>query len=150
MVRVLKPWSTNLAKRQVKSPKVYIRDSGLLHRLLDVRDRVVLEKHPKVGASWEGFVIENIIRAIGAEEGRCYFWATHSGPEIDLVVQTDAGRLRGFEVKRTSSPTVTRSMRSAMADLQLRSLDLVHAGDDTFQLAKNIRALAATRLLDDL
>ena len=150
MVRVLKPWSANLAKRQVKSPKVYIRDSGLLHRLLDVRDRVVLEKHPKVGASWEGFVIENIIRAIGAEEGRCYFWATHSGPEIDLVVQTDAGRLRGFEVKRTSSPTVTRSMRSAMADLQLRSLDLVHAGDDTFQLAKNIRALAATRLLDDL
>ena len=150
MVRVLKPWSTNLAKRQVKSPKVYIRDSGLLHRLLDVRDRVVLEKHPKVGASWEGFVIENIIRAVGAEEGRCYFWATHSGPEIDLVVQTDAGRLRGFEVKRTSSPTVTRSMRSAMADLQLRSLDLVHAGDDTFQLAKNIRALAATRLLDDL
>ena len=150
MVRVLKPWSTNLGKRQVKSPKVYIRDSGLLHRLLDIGNRVALERHPKVGASWEGFVIENIIRAIGAEGGRCYFWATHSGAEIDLVVQTGTGRLRGFEIKRTSSPTVTRSMRSAMTDLQLRSLDLVHAGDDSFPLAKNIRAVAASRLLEDL
>ena len=150
MVRVLKPWSANLGKRQVKSPKIYIRDSGLLHRLLDIGNRIALEKHPKVGASWEGFIIENIIRAIGAESGRCYFWATHSGGEVDLVVQTGTGRLRGFEIKRTSSPTVTRSMRSAMADLQLRSLDLVHAGDHSFPLAKNIRAVAAGRLLEDL
>ena len=150
MVRVLKPWSTNVAKRQVKSPKVYIRDSGLLHRLLDIRDPVALERHPKVGASWEGFMIESIIRAMGAEDGRCYFWATHSGAEIDLVVQTGTGRLRGFEIKRTSSPTVTRSMRSAMTDLQLRSLDLVHAGEDSFPLARNIRAVAAGRLLRDL
>ena len=150
MVRVLKPWSTNLAKRQVKSPKVYIRDSGLLHRLLDISDRVALERHPKVGASWEGFMIESIIRTIGAEGGRCYFWATHSGAEIDLVVQTGTGRLRGFEIKRTSSPTVTRSMRSAMTDLELRSLDLVHAGEDSFPLARNIRAIAAGRLLQDL
>ena len=150
MVRVLKPWSTNLAKRQVKSPKVYIRDSGLLHRLLDIGNQIALERHPKVGASWEGFVMENIIRAIGAEDSRCYFWATHSGAEIDLVVQTGTGRLRGFEIKRTSSPTVTRSMRSAMTDLQLRSLDLVHAGGHSFPLAKNIRAVAAGRLLEDL
>ncbi|MCY3812639.1 MAG: ATP-binding protein [Gammaproteobacteria bacterium] len=150
MVRVLKPWRTNLGKRQVKSPKVYIRDSGLLHRLLDVRDRVALERHPKVGASWEGFVIENVIRAIGAEPGRCYFWAAHAGPEIDLVVQTGAGRLRGYEIKRTSAPAVTRSMRSAMADLELRSLDVIHAGDRTFPLGKNIRAVAAGRLLEDL
>lgn len=150
MVRVLKPWSTNLAKRQVRSPKVYIRDSGLLHRLLDIGDRVALERHPKVGASWEGFMIESIIRAMRAEGGRCYFWATHSGAEIDLVVQTGTGRLRGFEIKRTSSPTVTRSMRSAMTDLQLRSLDLVHAGEDSFPLARNIRAIAAGRLLQDL
>ena len=150
MVRVLKPWYVNIGKRQIKSPKVYIRDSGLLHHLLDIKDRAALDRHPKVGASWEGFVIENIVRALGVETGRCYFWGTHSGPEIDLVVQTGAGRLRGFEIKRTSSPTLTRSMRSAMADLELRSLDLIHAGDETFPLAKKVRAVAAGRLLDDL
>ncbi|MYF30074.1 MAG: ATP-binding protein [Gammaproteobacteria bacterium] len=150
MVRVLKPWSANLAKRQVKTPKVYIRDSGVLHRLLDIRDRTALERHPKVGASWEGFVMENIIRTLGVEERQCYFWAAHAGAEIDLVVPDRSGRLRGFEIKRTSSPGVTRSMRTAMADLDLRSLDLIHAGDETFPLAKGIRAVAAARLLDDL
>lgn len=150
MVRVLKPWRANLGKRQVKSPKVYIRDSGLLHRLLDLRDRVALERHPKVGASWEGFVVESIIRILGVEERDCYFWATHSGAEVDLVVRTGTGRLRGFEIKRSSSPGVTRSMHSAMTDLRLRSLDVVHAGDATFRLAKNVRALALSRLLDDL
>lgn len=132
MVRVLKPWSANLAKRQVKTPKVYIRDCGLLHTLLDVRDQTALERHPKVGASWEGFVIENIIRTLGADDSRCYFWAAHSGAEIDLVVQGRGGRLRGFEIKRTSSPAVTRSMHTAMTDLGLRSMDLIHAGDETF------------------
>lgn len=150
MVRVLKPWSANLAKRQVKTPKVYIRDSGLLHKLLDVRDRTALERHPKVGASWEGFVIENIVRTLGVDDSQCYFWAAHSGAEIDLVVQGPSGRLRGFEIKRTSSPAVTRSMHTAMTDLGLRSIDLIHAGDETFPLAKGIQAVAAARLLDDL
>lgn len=150
MVRVLKPWHANLAKRQIKTPKIYIRDSGILHRLLDIRDRPALERHPKVGASWEGFVMENIIRALGAEERQCHFWGAHTGAEVDLVVPGRAGRLRGFEIKRTSSPTVTRSMRTAMADLDLRSLDVIHAGDETFPLAKGIRAVAAARLLDDL
>ena len=149
MVRALKPWSANLGKRQVKAPKVYVRDSGLLHRLLDIGTRDELERHPKVGASWEGFVIENLIRTIGADERQCYFWATHSGAEIDLLVQR-RGRLRGFEVKRTSSPAVTRSMRSAFADLDLHSLDVIHAGEETFPLAKGIRAVAAARMLDDL
>ena len=149
MVRVLKPWSSNLGKRQVKAPKVYVRDSGLLHRLLDVGTRTELERHPKVGASWEGFVIENLVHALGADERQCYFWATHSGAEIDLIVHR-GGRLRGFEVKRTSSPAVTRSMRSAAADLDLRSLDVIHAGDETFPLARGVRAVAAVRLLDDL
>ena len=149
MVRALKPWSANLGKRQVKAPKVYVRDSGLLHRLLDIGTRGELERHPKVGASWEGFVIENLIRTLGADERRCYFWATHSGAEIDLLVQ-HRGRLRGFEVKRTSSPAATRSMRSAFADLDLRSLDVIHAGEETFPLAKGIRAVAAARMLDDL
>ena len=149
MVRALKPWSANLGKRQVKAPKVYIRDSGLLHRLLDIGTRDELERHPKVGASWEGFVIESLIRTVGADERQCYFWATHSGAEIDLLVQR-RGRLRGFEVKRTSSPAVTRSMRSAFVDLDLRSLDVIHAGEETFPLAKGIRAVAAARMLDDL
>ena len=149
MVRALKPWSANLGKRQVKAPKVYIRDSGLLHRLLDVATRDALERHPKVGASWEGFVIENLIRAVGADERQCYFWATHSGAEIDLIVQR-RGRLRGFEVKRTSSPAITRSMRSAVTDLELHSLDIIHAGEETFPLAKGIRAVAAVRMLEDL
>ena len=150
MVRVLKPWSANLAKRQVKTPKVYIRDSGVLHQLLGIRDRTALERHPKVGASWEGFVLENIIRALGVDERQCYFWATHSGAAVDLVVPDRSGRLRGFEIKRTSSPSVTRSMRVAMADLDLRSLDLIHAGEETFPLAKGIRAVAVARLLDDI
>ena len=149
MVRVLKPLNANLAKRQVKAPKVYIRDSGLLHHLLQVETLPQLERHPKIGASWEGFIIENIIQALAADSRECHFWATHGGAEIDLVVQR-RGRLRGFEIKRTMSPSVTRSMRSAMADLGLHSLDVIHAGGETFPLAKRVRAVAAGRLLDDL
>ena len=149
MVRVLKPWAANLGKRQVKAPKVYVRDSGLLHRLLDVGTRAELERHPKIGASWEGFVIENLIRILGVDSRQCHFWASHSGAEIDLVVP-HRGRLRGYEIKRTSAPAVTRSMHSAIRDLDLRSLDVIHAGEDSFPLAKDIRAVAASRLLDDL
>ena len=149
MVRSLKPWSANLAKRQVKSPKVYVRDSGMLHRLLDIGTREQVERHPKVGASWEGFVIENVIRALDADERQCYFWATHSGAEIDLIIHR-GGRLRGVEVKRTSSPAVTRSMHNAREDLELDRLDLIHAGQDTFPLAEGIRAVAAARMLEDL
>lgn len=149
MVRSLKPWSANLGKRQVKSPKVYVRDSGLLHRLLDVASQEALERHPKVGASWEGFVIENAIRALGAEDRQCYFWAAHAGAEIDLIVYRDGG-LRGVEVKRTSAPALTRALRSAVADLRLERLDVIHAGTETFPLAKGVRAVAAGRMLEDL
>jgi len=149
MVRSLKPWSANLAKRQVKSPKVYVRDSGLLHRLLDIDTSEQLERHPKLGASWEGFIIEQIIQALAADERRCYFWAAHTGGEIDLLIQS-GGKLRGFEVKRTSSPAVTRPMRNAFADLELDSLDVIHAGRDSFPLAGGIRAIAAERMLADL
>ncbi len=149
MVRNLQPWSANLRKRQVKSPKVYIRDCGLLHRFLGVKTAAALERHPKVGASWEGFIIENLISALGADDRQCYFWATHSGAEIDLIVQQGA-RLRGFEVKRTTAPALTPSMRSAIADLSLSRIDVIHAGEDTFPLAKRVRAVAANRMLDDL
>ena len=149
MVRSLQPWSANLKKRQVKSPKIYVRDSGLLHRLLNVSTFEELERHPKVGASWEGFVIENLIHLLGVDSRECFFWATHTGAEMDLVVQV-GGRLRGFEVKRTSAPQVTRSMHTALKDLSLDGVDVVHAGSETFPLGQRIRALAASRILDDL
>ena len=148
MVRSLKPWSANLKKRQVKTPKIYLRDSGLLHRLLDIRTKRDLERHPKVGASWEGFVIECILRLLRVPTASCYFWGTHAGAELDLVIQ-QGGRLRGFEIKRTTAPRCTRAMRSAMDDLGLSRLDVIHAGTDSFPLAGNVRAVALGKLLDD-
>jgi hypothetical protein len=147
MLRVLRPWFENLGKRQVKSPKVYVRDSGLLHTLLDVNDREHLERHPKVGASWEGFILETVIQRLGARSDQCYFWATHTGAELDLLV-IDGRRRYGFEIKRTTAPRVTPSMRSSLADLALTRLDVVHAGEATFPLTGSVRAVAARRLLD--
>ena len=149
VIRQLPPWHENISKRQVKAPKVYIVDSGLLHTLLNLRTMQDLEGHPKVGASWEGLILEQIIRVLGARAEECFFWATHAGAELDLLIVRGQRRL-GFEIKRTSSPRITSSMRSALSDLKLQRLDLIHAGDKTFPLSENIRAVAATRLLDDL
>jgi predicted AAA+ superfamily ATPase len=149
VVRQLPPWSENISKRQVKSPKVYVADSGMLHTLLDVQDAPQLVRHPKVGASWEGFGIQAVIDRLGARRDECYFWGTYSGPELDLLVMRGAKRL-GFEFKRTVAPTVTSSMRVAIESLRLKRLDVVHAGDRSGDLARGIRALAARRLLDDL
>jgi predicted AAA+ superfamily ATPase len=148
-VRVLLPWSENLGKRQVRSPKVYFADCGLLHALLGIRERRDLERHPKVGASWEGFALDAIVRRLGVEPRECHFWATHAGAELDLLVLR--GRRRwGFEFKRTSAPAVTRSMRVALDDLRLERLDVVHGGPHSFTLAPRIRAVAFSRLLDDV
>jgi predicted AAA+ superfamily ATPase len=141
VVRLLAPWHENIAKRQVKAPKTYIADSGLLHTLLDIRTATGLEGHPKVGASWEGFALEQVVAELDARPEECFFWATHAGAELDLLVVRGSER-RGFEFKRTSSPTVTPSMRSALDDLRLDSLDVVYPGPGTFQLAKRIRAVA--------
>ncbi len=149
VVRLLPPWHENLSKRQVKAPKIYIADSGLLHTLLDIEDKVDLERHPKLGASWEGFCIAQAVARLGARPEECYFWATHGGAEIDLVV-VRGRRRRGFEIKRTSMPSVTPSMRTALVDLKLDSIDVIHAGAETFPLATKIRALALARLLQDL
>ena len=149
VVRQLQPWHENISKRQVKAPKVYLADSGLLHTLLNLRTLVDLEGHPKVGASWEGFAMRQVIRRLEVREDECYFWATHGGAELDLIAVRGRKRL-GFEFKRTSSPRVTPSMRSALADLQLQSLDIIHAGDLTFSLDKKIRAIALSRLLEDI
>ena len=149
VVRQLLPWHENISKRQVKAPKIYVADSGLLHSLLNLKTFRDLEGHPKLGASWEGFVLQQIIRRLGARSDECFFWATHAGAELDLFVNRGRHRL-GFEIKRTSSPQITPSMRNALGDLKLDRLDLVHAGDETFPMGKKIRAVALPRLLDDL
>jgi hypothetical protein len=147
MVRVLPPWHENLSKRQVKAPKIYIRDSGILHALLDIETMHALEQHPKLGASWEGFCVESLIAQLGARPEQCYFWATHTGAELDLLVVAK-GRRRGFEIKRTVSPRVTPSMQAALHDLKLDSLDVIHAGKDTFPLADKTQAVSLSRLGD--
>jgi predicted AAA+ superfamily ATPase len=149
VVRLLPPWHANVGKRQVKSPKVYIRDSGILHALLGIGDRRDLDRHPKVGASWEGFMLHQIIDQLGAQPEECFFWGTHSGAEIDFLWVR--GRRRwGFEFKLTSAPTLTRSAMTALDVLKLQKLFVVHAGETTFPLQRNVTALAAPRLLEDL
>lgn len=149
VVRRLQPWHENIGRRQVRSPKVYIADSGLLHALLGVETREELERHPTVGASWEGFALDQAITRLGARPEEAYFWATHAGAELDLLVVRGSRRV-GVEVKRTSAPRVSRSMRSAMEALRLERLDVVHAGDETFELPDGGRAVALRRLLEDL
>ena len=147
VVRQLPPWYENIKKRQVKSPKVYLSDSGILHTLLGLKTMADLEAHPKLGASWEGFVISQVTNLLDVQPYECFFWATHAGAELDLLIVRGKKRW-GFEVKRTSSPTVTPSMRGALSDLQLQRLLVIHAGDHSFDMAKQIRAVAISRLLD--
>jgi predicted AAA+ superfamily ATPase len=149
MVRQLPPWYANIGKRQVKAPKVYVRDSGMLHALLGISGQDELERHPKVGASWEGFCLEALIRHLRAGPHEAFFWATHAGAELDLLIVRGAKK-RGFEIKRTSSPELTPSMRIAMEDLELDSLDVIHAGRDTFPLTPKIRAVALRHLVRDI
>jgi len=149
VVRLLPPWHENVAKRQVKSPKVYIADSGLLHGLLNLTTRDDLLNHPKVGASWEGFALQELVRRLGVQREECWFWATHSGAELDLVVVRGTKRY-GFEVKRTTTPRLTRSMHSALTDLRLSSLTVIHAGRETFALADRVQAIAFDRLTTDI
>lgn len=138
VVRQLPSWFENLGKRQIKSPKVYVQDSGLLHALLDLDTHDRLMGHPKAGASWEGFVIEQVLRLLRAREA--YFWGTHQGAELDLLVMR-ATRRYGFEVKLTDSPAITKSMRIAMRDLGLATLFVVHSGKESYPLDRSIEAL---------
>ena len=149
MVRQLPPWHQNLAKRQVKSPKVYVRDSGLLHELLGIRTQGDLDGHPKLGASFEGYVIEQVLREVEPDEA--YFWATHQGAELDLLMFKDGKRL-GVEVKHADAPGFTPSMRVAMHDLELDHLVVIYPGDRNYLLSDNVtvmpvRALASVRSL---
>ncbi len=149
VVRSLQPWTANLRKRQVKSPKIYLADSGLLHSLLGLETMRDLTEHPKVGASWEGFTLGLVAEHLGVEPEDCHFWATHAGAELDLLIVRGRRRF-GFEFKRTTAPRITPSMRAALADLELSRLDVIHAGTETFPLAPHIRAVAAVRILKDI
>jgi len=135
MLRQLPPWFENLGKRQVKSPKVYVRDSGLLHALLGIGNQHELELHPKVGASWEGFAVEEVLKALAPEQA--YFWATHQGAELDLLL-FKRGRRIGVECKRMDAPTMTPSMRVALADLKLDRLIVVYPGEQRYALADKV------------
>lgn len=139
MIRILTPWFENLGKRQVKSPKIYFRDSGILHALIGIRDEDALNIYPRLGSFWEGFALEEIIRQFEATLGECYFWSIQSGPELDLCIFKDGKRL-GFEVKYTDTPKVTSSMHTACKDLKLDHLYLVFPGNKRFPLADKITA----------
>jgi predicted AAA+ superfamily ATPase len=149
VVRQLQPWHENLKKRQVKAPKIYLADSGLLHSLLGLINMKDLDSHPKLGASWEGFVISQVIGFLGVRPHECFFWATHSGAELDLLL-VRGNRRWGFEIKRTSSPTVTPSMRIAMSDLKLQRLFVIHAGQHSFDMGQKMRAVALPQMLNEL
>ena len=149
VVRQIPAWHENIRKRQVKAPKVFIADSGLLHTLLNLQTMTDLEGHPKVGASWEGFAIGQVMRQLRVRPDECYFWATHAGAELDLFVVRGRRRI-GVEIKRTGSPRLTPSMRSALSDLRLQRLYVIHAGEDTFRLHRYVEAIALSRLLLDL
>lgn len=143
MVRQLQPWHANLKKRQIKSPKIYFCDSGLLHQLLGIRTMEDLLRHPKSGASWEGYVIEEIIKLSVPDE--VYFWGTHGGAELDLLLISDGHRF-GVEVKRMDAPKLTPSMRNALEDLELDRLKVLYPGNRRYRLAEQVEVIPMVNL----
>lgn len=143
MIRQLQPLHANLRKRQVKSPKIYVRDTGLLHQLLGIGTLKELLTHPKIGASWEGFVIEQVLSSEPHDEA--FFWATHQGAEIDLVLRR-GDELLGVECKRTDAPRVTRSIRIAQEDLGLTRVAVVHPGVKRYPLSEAVEAVPLSEL----
>ncbi len=142
VVRQIHPWFENIKKRQVKSPKVYIRDSGILHSLLTLKSDQIIS-HPKLGASWEGFVIEQIVNLFNTRN--YYYWATQAGAELDLLV-FENGKKIGFEIKYTETPKIIRSMRIALNDLKLDRLFVIYPGDKDFFLNEMIYVIALKNL----
>ena len=146
MIRQLKPWHENLKKRQVKSPKIYFRDSGLLHQMLGIRTMADLLRHPKYGASWEGYVVEETIKVTQPDDA--YFWATHGGAELDLLLFKDGRRL-GVEVKRVDAPRITPSIRNALEDLRLDHLTIIYPGERRYRLSDQVEVLPMSELARD-
>lgn len=140
MIRQLQPWLENIKKRQVKSPKIYFRDSGIFHYLLGIRGTEDLLYHPKLGASWEGFALEEITRFHKADPEDCFFWAIHGQAELDLLIIKDGKRL-GFEIKYTDAPKTTKSMHIALEALRLDSLVVIYPGSNVIPLSDKITAI---------
>ena len=147
MVRQLLPWHANLKKRQIKAPKIYFRDTGLLHHLLGIRSDKELFGHPKCGSSWEGYVIEETIKATEPDEA--YYWATHSGAEIDMVLIKN-GRMLGVECKRMDAPRLTPSMRTALEDLKLEQIAVVYPGTKRYSLGERVAAVPLEAVAEGL
>ena len=143
LARQLPPWHENLGKRQVKAPKVYVRDSGLLHSLLGIDTPKALLEHPKCGASWEGYVIDEVLKALQVTDA--YFWSTHQGAELDLLL-FHGGKRIGIEIKRTDAPTLTKSMRIAMTDLKLDRLLVLYPGHQSYALGGDVEVLPVTAI----
>ncbi|MDP3889036.1 MAG: DUF4143 domain-containing protein, partial [bacterium] len=139
MIRILSPWFENLKKRQIRSPKIYFRDSGILHALLNIKDATELDTYPKLGSFWEGFALEEIIRIYDASPEESFFWATQADAELDLFIIKQGKRL-GFEFKYTDVPRITKSMNIALSDLKLDQLTVIYPGKETFSLAERIMA----------
>jgi predicted AAA+ superfamily ATPase len=140
MIRELQPWFANLKKRQVKSSKIYFRDSGIFHALIGLTDYSALLKYPSMGASWEGFAMEEVIRHHSARAEECYFWRTHTGDELDLCIEQN-GRLAGFEFKFTSAPRLTSSMMVSLQDLELDKITVIYPGEKCFHLHEKVEAI---------
>ncbi len=144
MVRQIQPWYANIKKRQVKAPKIYIRDTGILHSLLNVKTEVELPRHPACGASWEGFVIEEVVHA--TEPDDVYYWATHQGAEIDLVL-FKGGKMYGVEIKRQDAPAMTPSMRIALEDLKLERIAVIYPGTKLYELHKKVSVVPFNKIM---
>ena len=146
MVRLLQPWHENIGKRQVKAPKLFLRDSGLLHTLLGIGDHDALLHHPKLGGSWEGFALEETVRYLGLDAQEVWFWATHAGAELDLLAMSNGQRV-GYEIKYTAAPRMTKSMRAAIDSLKLDRLVVIYPGERRLPLAGNVEAIGLAELV---
>lgn len=149
MVRQLRPWFYNTKKRIIKRPKIYFRDSGILHALLSLEEKKDVLSHPKLGASWEGFALEEAIKAIYLKEDEAFFWGVHAAAELDLVFEKK-GKLYGIEVKYTQAPSLTPSMRSALTELSLKHLWVIYPGKEEYPLGRNVTAIPLASLIRHL
>ncbi len=148
IIRTLQPWHANIHKRQVKSPKIYFRDMGIMHALLNLPDQASVQGHPKLGASWEGFALEQVIQIYQAEMAECFFWGTYANAELDLLIM-QGDKKTAFEFKYTSTPKVTRSMHSALENLELDAITIVYPGNNTYSLLENIRVTNLLHLIQE-
>lgn len=145
MVRQLRPWHYNTKKRLIKRPKIYFRDTGILHSLLSLEAKKDVLSHPKLGTSWEGFALEEAIRLIQLREDEVFFWGVHTGAELDLVFEK-RGRLYGIEVKYTQAPSLTPSMRFALEELSLKHLWVIYPGSQDYSLNRNVTVISLANL----